>query len=240
MRWKASLIGGLLMVAISVAPASAVPIFGQLSFTGTATVSATQVDWEEFAATVEAGEGNFGLTTPSTGYFAGIDVPIPTRQGDIIDLTPANPPPLANFLHQFITGNARFDDLSFTLEGLTVPAVGVCTGAEAVGDSCVAFAGSPFLLTRTDVGTGVLFDVFGFFLDPTEPDGFPNDAVGRFSASVVGSTPNDIRLTILGGGNVTAPYGATFTAVPIPEPVSLTLLGTGLLGVALRARRKKR
>jgi hypothetical protein len=242
MRWKAILIGGLLMVAVSAAPASAVPIFGQLNFVGAATVSATVIDWEAIPAVAEPGEGNLRTTIPGTGYFATIDDPNLTNIADIIDLTAPGTFPLANFLHQFVTPDPRYNDLSFTLQGLVIPSLPVCTGAETVGQSCVAFPGSPFQLTVLPGGvdTGVLFNVFGFFLDPTEgPDHFLNFATGSFTAAIDDRTPGQIRTLILAGGNITASYGAQFNAVPIPEPLSLTLLGTGLLGVALRARRKK-
>jgi hypothetical protein len=244
MRWKAILVGGLFMVAVSVAPASAVPIFGQLNFTGTATVSATTVDWlPTGVAPPEAGEGSVE-TVNGTGYFSTIHLPVlGVNTADIIDLTPATVLPLANFLHQFVTPNPVYNDLSYTLQGLVIPALPVCTGAETVGQSCVAFLGSPFQLTVTtgpggQPFTGVVFDVFGFFTDPTEPVGGTAFAEGSFTATVPGH-PGAVRNTILAGGNVTAGFDAVFVAQPIPEPLSLSLLGTGLLGLAFRARRKK-
>jgi hypothetical protein len=58
----------------------------------------------------------------------------------------------------------------------------------------------------------------------------------------IGKIPN-ILATILQGGNVNDTYSASFiaTATPpptVPEPASMLLMGVGLLGAGLIARRK--
>lgn len=236
MKWKAILCGGLLVSALAV-PASAAPITGILNFTGAVRVTATTIDWVPLGGT----EGDLFTTFPGTDYFSQIYLPTSgVNTGDSLDLTTATVLPLSNFLNDFQTPFAKYNDLSFTLTQIVIPLAPVCTGAEAVNQTCVAFVGSPFLLTRTANGTAVLLDVRGFFLDPTEgADSGLNSSIGLYSANIAGQTPGQIRNTILTGGAVDSSYSAQFVATPIPEPVSMTLLGTGLVGVAMRVRRRR-
>jgi hypothetical protein len=185
----------------------------------------------------------FSTTDPGTGYFSQIfnPAPPPFYTGTALDLSIATPLPLPNFLNTFLTPVSKYNDLSFTLTQVLVPSLPVCNGSEGVGVSCVAFTGSPLILTRTGNGTSVEFDVFGNFIDPTEgADSGAYLASGVYSAQVTGMTPNQLRLALTGdnfGKFVGASYSAQFTATP--EPVSMTLLGTGLLGVGFRVRRMR-
>ncbi len=240
MKWKSTLCGALLAVLGFAFPASATPIVGQLNIAGGVRVSATLIDW----LPAGGGTGTFATTDPGTGYFSTIfnPVPPPFYTGTALDLSIATPLPLPNFLNTFLTPDPRYSDLSFTLTQVVVPSLPVCNGSETVGQSCVAFAGSPLILTRTSTGTSVEFDVFGRFIDPTEGlDSGANLASGVYSAQVSGSTPNELRLALTGanfGKFIGASYSAQFTATP--EPVSMTLLGTGLLGVGFRVRRMRK
>ena len=241
MKLKGILFGGLLMVALA-APASADPITGVMNITGSVDVSATSINWvlgdiTEHAGATNAVYGTFDLVSSGTGYFVDIWKPVSgINTGLSEDLPPGGG---ANFLSDFETPFAEYDDLSFTLTGLGVFSEPVCTGAEGVGDSCLAFAGSPFLLTKTNSGTAVEFDVFGFFVDPTYGDTGLNTATGIYTANIAGMTPKQLSDFINAGGIQNSSYSAQYTVTAIPEPMSLALLGSGLLGIGLKARRRR-
>lgn len=242
MNLKGIVCGGLLTVAL-VAPASADPISGVMNITGSADVTKTTINWNFGDPTGHEGAtdavyGTFDLVSSGSGYFVDIWKPISgINTGLSEDLPPGGG---ANFLSDFETPFAQYDDLSFTLTSLGVFNEPVCTGAEQVGDSCIAFVGSPFLLTRTNAGTSVEFDVFGFFIDLTYgDDGSWNTAKGVYTAPNVSGTPKEVSDIINAGGTINSSYAAQYTVTAIPEPMSLTLLGSGLLGIGLKARRRR-
>jgi hypothetical protein len=248
MRWKAIACSSALALCLAAAPAAAAPITGILNITGAASVTATTIDWIPLGT----GEGRFDITFPGTEYFADIWKPVSgDNTGDSLDL-PAGAFPVNNFLNDFNTPFAQYDDLSFTLEGFVLPIVPVCGTADGTGvagdqagESCVAFVGSPFTLTMGDdlKSTDIHFNVFGSFVDPTfGDDGSLNNATGLYTSNIANLTPLQIQQRIATGGSVDASYSAQFIAEAesVPEPLTLSLLGLGFGAAGLRLRRNKR
>lgn len=91
---------------------------------------------------------------------------------------------------------------------------------------------------------GQMYEIGALYLDGNDPLIFPGNSQG-FST---GPGINYLDATFAGGGTLTAPlnvggtdgyFGPNFTYGPVvPEPGSLFLLGSGLLGLAGVARRK--
>ena len=235
-----------------------------LIFNGNAQVGATFLNWlcnQPGAPTASCGStsGNIAVAS-STGTFAAFN----GQFGYIKDISEAGQPiqnvpfaTLANFI-TFVTAlNVPLSNITLDLteipEGTDTPSA-TCTGAAA--SHCTptnpAFvnANNPGGLSAFNLdynstvnSTTASFTFLGIVHDNVAGDS-PNTAsfAGTFSEPISNTTPAQLLATIGSGGTVTAAYGqqGSLTITLIPEPVTLSLVGAGLLGFGVWGRRRRR
>jgi len=219
-----------LALAALCAPSASASIIGHLSVAncggGGVTVSFSAIDWSigSPSACLQTG---IGTTLSST---TGVIV-VPTT-GTINDLPP----------NSGIFGFMSFGLLHFDLaapNGFGPPVAPDCFPASpAIGSSCsIQFMGtqSPFILTTTATGTSVTLLAHGTIVDPN--GGPVSDWNGAFTTQINGVTPLQIRNTTVGGGSISSTFSGEFDVV-VPEPVTMGLIGGGLIALAAIKRRK--
>jgi PEP-CTERM motif len=96
----------------------------------------------------------------------------------------------------------------------------------------------PFTLADTPNGSTASFDINGFVFNTK--DSTREQISGLFSATFAGTSVSQLLAMAAAGQTIPTPYSATFTVTAIPEPISLFLMGAGLMGAGLVARRKAR
>lgn len=229
MRLNKLFLAGLLAVpALVVSPsANAAPITGQANIAGNVTVSGTAVTFSPtFTNTVGAME---------TGAFSGL------TSGTIQSLT-GGPVTGNTSVPGFITFSGGVAaPITFDLNYIA-PGVGTMAGCSsaAMGSSCTP-AGSPFTLFQLTSNTVVAsLQLNGTSYTGSAATG-TSPTTGIFTTQMVANgTVPEIYQTLLAGGSIAGiTYSASFVATnPIPEPASLALLGIGLVGAGILARRK--
>lgn len=222
------------------AAANAATISGVLNTTGSATVSATQIDFLPLGGTT--GEFNVDEFAPGTGDFSTFN----SEEGLIKDLTlPGDPVGIVFSKPDFMTF-ASYPNLSFELTFIEpgVSGIAECFLAAAVGQQCTP-AGSPFNLENTATGSTASFNVSGLV---TDGNGGPASLFeGIFSTQFIGQNYQQLLTTVfVNQGSVTATYSAQFRVtaqedVPeVPEPASMLLFGSCLFGFGLIAARRRK
>ena len=227
MKFKGSLFAGLLATAVffNAGSARAEAVTGQANIAGNVNVDATSIVFNPtFTNTPGALE---------TGSFAGL------TGGTIMSLTgtgtgAVNVP---GFIH-FTAGVAApiTFDLTFIAPGVGTQAA---CASSTPGSLCTP-ANSPFTLLQLTSSTVVASLQLNGNAYIGSPSTGSSDTRGVFSTqTVVGGTLPEIISTLSSGHSINGiTYSASFSASPVPEPASMLLMGLGLAGAGLVARRK--
>lgn len=223
-----SMLKVLVVAAVFCIVASASPI-GHLSVAnctnGGVLVTLTTIDWYPPPGGGSGCDQTGGTTSVvySGGTLTG------GVQGTILDLTAGG-----GAVPDFMTfvGNAGLHfDLTFIGPGVSSTVCAATLNSNL--PACSVAAGSPFILAPTTTGTSVTLSAGGNARDASGTGPWS----GAFTTQIAGLTPAQVQSSILAGGVQNSTWSGDFL-VGVPEPLTLSLIGSGLIAMGLLRRRR--
>lgn len=229
------------VLLVLAAPAVAAPVTGTLDLSGTFTLATSFTNFCNTAGPCAAAPGNWNEPGSGTGDLAtpyGND----PNGGLITNLSQAAEPvgttvaPVL-FLDFAPSGALPAPDIEFFITEIFAGVGGSanCGAAPAPGQTCTPSGSSATFLNNADGTSSVTITAAGIAerISSSQTDALTMVLTAQFD------TPFQSILTGYETG-ITSTYSATFDASPaatVPEPLSLSLVGSGLIGIVLLRRR---